>query len=244
MKKILALVLALCIAASLCACGKGNTIEGKGYKTPEEALLAYAEALKTGDLDKILATFAVETHVKNYDMKTFLDQVKTFNVAGEYILPPAEGLSQEMAVLQRQYAITRQVSWLLGYTQLGDDWGIPLSIHENGDYKSSSKFLKKLEQNWAEILSEMEIDDIVEPEDLVDEDKWEMVEDNAIKAKRKYLGCDELVALALEIELDGEDYYLIMDIACYDGKWYNCTPGGTIASILGVPSTSGGLSPR
>lgn len=48
--------------------------------------------------------------------------------------------------------------------------------------------------------------------------------------------------LALEIELDGEDMYLCMDVACYDGKWYCLTQGGMIGSLMGVPVLHGGVA--
>lgn len=241
MRRILTLLLVVCIALSLCACGKGGTIEGKGYKTPEEALLAYAEALKTGDVDKILATFAVETHVKNFDMKAYLDYVGAYTKGLEYILNPVDTFSQETAVIQRQYFITRQVSYMCGYVALGEAWENPITISENGDYKSASKFLSKMDQDWMDILSELEIGDIVEPENLVDEDMWETTENKLLRKRAKYLGCDEIVPLALEIELDGEDYYLCMDVVCYEGKWYNYTQNGILGSMMGTSAYSGGL---
>ena len=241
MRRILAMLLVICMALSLCACGKGGAIEGKGYKTPEEALLAYAEALKTGDVDKILATFAVETHVKNFDMKAYLERTGAYSPAGEYILNPIDAYSQDAALIQRQYMVIRQVSYMCGYAALGEAWGNVIAITESGEYKSASKFLKKLDQDWMGIFAEIEIGDIVEPEDLLDEELWEKVEDNTLRQREKQLGCDDFVALALEIELDGEDYYLCMEIACYDGTWYNCIQGGNLAAILGAPGTSGGL---
>ena len=45
MKKIIALLLTLCLVLSLGACGGKATVEGKGYDTPEEAIVAYAEAI-------------------------------------------------------------------------------------------------------------------------------------------------------------------------------------------------------
>ena len=48
--------------------------------------------------------------------------------------------------------------------------------------------------------------------------------------------------LALEIELDGEDMYLCMDVACYDGKWYCLTQGGMIGSLMGIPMLHGGVA--
>ena len=242
MRRILALILALCLAVSLCACGKGNTIEGKGYKTPEEALMAYAGALKTGDLDKILATFAVESHVANFDMAKYIDHIGVYSSAGEYVLSPIDTFTRETGIIQRQYKITQLLSYMYLYVSFeGELESTVIPVNQNGEYTSASKFMKDLEiKDWMDILKEMEIGDVLEPEDLIDEDKWDKTED-VLKKREKYLGCDEITCLGLEIELDGEDYYLCPDLVCYNGKWYVLTQFGTLASLLGAPAVSGGL---
>lgn len=251
MKRICALLLVLCMAVSLCACGNGGKIEGKGFETPEEALLAYAEALKTGDVDKILATFAVETHVENFNMEEYIDFLAAYPMGGEYSLSPIDAFTKETGVIHRQYKITNQLSWMYRYIAFGEELDSNvITVNKNGEYKSASKFLKDLEiEDWMDILSEMEIGDVLEPEDLADEDLinedlWDKTEDILLKRQEKYLGCDEVTGLALEIELDGEDYYLCPDLACYNGKWYMLTQLGQLASHMGAPTLSGGLVER
>jgi len=250
MKKFMALVLAFCLGVSLCACGKTSTVEGKGYKTPEEALQAYAEALKTGDVDKILATYAVESHVANFDMARYIDHVGVYSAGSDYMLSPIDTFTRESGVIQRQYKIINQLSWMYLYVGFGEelDSGV-INVNQNGEYTSASRFLKDLEiDDWMDILAEMEIGDVLQPEDFVDDDlipenTWDKAED-VLKKKERYLGCDEIACLGLEIELDGEDYYLCPEFACYGGKWYVLTQAGTLAMLLGTPANTGGLVER
>ena len=83
MKKISAILLAIALSITLCACGS-RKVEGNGYNSPEEALLAYAEALKTGNVDNILSTFAVETYVERFDLAEYWDNIGTVHPSGLY----------------------------------------------------------------------------------------------------------------------------------------------------------------
>ena len=66
------LMLVFGLVLTLGSCGKKATIEGKGYNSPEEVIVAYAEALKSGDMAKIMAVHAVETYVDRYDLEEYL----------------------------------------------------------------------------------------------------------------------------------------------------------------------------
>ena len=42
-------------------------MEGSGFASPEDAVTAYLEAMKAGDLSGMLSTFAIETYIQNVD---------------------------------------------------------------------------------------------------------------------------------------------------------------------------------
>ena len=42
----------------------GLRFEGEGYESPEEAVAAYLEAMRNGDVAGMLSTFAIETYVE------------------------------------------------------------------------------------------------------------------------------------------------------------------------------------
>ena len=247
MKKSLVLLLVLAMLTTLCSCDRNpNKIEGKGYDSPEEAILAYAEALQKGDVDAILATFAVETHVSNFDFEKYLERVRVYSSYSTYVLDSTDDFTQSMNVINRQYQISKSLTDL--YLSMGDleDYTTPMSITGN-PYSSADDLLDDLViDDWMEILAGMEIGEVLELSDFprsygLDNSKDFLKKSN--KATAKYLGCDEVVSLAVEITIDGDDYYLCVDVACYDGKWYNSTPCGHLALLMGAPTYCGGLVP-
>lgn len=247
MKRMLTLILAACLVLTLCACGGKATVEGKGFDTPEEALIAYAEALKEGDVNKILSTFAIETHLANYDLEEQIDRVRAYSTGNEYLFSDLDPYTHEANLIRRQYLIARNLDFMYLNYALGEKYtGQVITISGSGDYTSASKLLRELEQDdWMEILADMEIGDILDYRDFdIEKDLWKNTEKKVLRPKEEVLGCDELACLGLEITLDGDDYCLLMEIACYDGKWYNCNlGGGALGALAGVSPTSGGIMP-
>lgn len=246
MKKIIALLLTLCLVLSLGACGGKATVEGKGYDTPEEAIVAYAEALKSGDMAKIMAVHAVETYVDRYDLEEYIDKVRVYNNAMDCPMPNTDAHTRQMNIVFRQNTIARQQQYLYLYVAFGEPYEpVPITVHENGDYTSTSKFLRELTQEeWLEILAEMEVGDVGDYRDVdIEKDTWKNTQKKVYSDMEKYLGCDEVTGLALEITLDGEDYYLCADLVCYGGKWYVYKVGSTIGSLASADNMTG-LLPR
>ncbi|MBR5528908.1 MAG: hypothetical protein IKU57_00375, partial [Oscillospiraceae bacterium] len=51
----------------------------------------------------------------------------------------------------------------------------------------------------------------------------------------------ELRELAIEMEYDGLDYILMMQMVKLDGKWYNLTTNTRLLSVMELPLTTRGL---
>ena len=244
MKKI-AIVLVICLLFALCGCGNAAKVEGKGYKTAEEAALAYAEALKTGDVNKVLATFAIETYVENYDLEEFIDRMNAYTpVPGaEIMMESTDEYTTQVNLINRQATITRYLSYM--YLSMADCemTGMPIVLGI-GEYDDASDLVDDLtNEDWMEILADMEIGDVLGMDEFLDKDQMDLVEEDLEKSY-DYLGCDEIQSVAVEVTLDGDDYYLFVDVACYDGVWYNYKPYGTLAVITGASPYTGGLFPE
>lgn len=244
MKKI-AIVVVICLLFALCGCGNAAKVEGKGYKTAEEAALAYAEALKTGDVNKVLATFAIETYVENYDLEEYIDLMNIYmpGAGVEMMMESTDEYTTQVNLINRQAVITRSLSYM--YLSMADCEMIrsPIALGK-GEYDDASDLVDDLtNEDWMEILADMEIGDVLGMDEFLDKDQMDPAEENLEKSC-DYLGCDELQSVAVEVTLDGDDYYLCVDVACYDGVWYNCRPIGTLASITGASSYTGGLLPE
>ena len=251
MKKILSILLVICTLLALCGCGKDSeddtntgssaTIEGSGFKSPEKAILAYAEALQSGDVREILSTFAVETYVDSLDMEAYLDQSGSYMISQGLV--SEDDYSREIRLVKRQYELTQLLSYLyLFHSQTGVSYE---PISPRGDpYENASDLIDALTvEDWMEILEDMEIGDVLTAEDIIPDKISDGYTKNLENLCVRY-GCDELFPLAVEITLDGEDYYLCVDVACYDGKWYNLSMNGIIGIMLGAGSDTGYLAER
>lgn len=241
MKKILMFLLALALCVGLCACGAGK-VEGRGYDSPEEAVLAYAEALQAGDVKKILKTFAVETYVDNYNLEERLERVRVYSKTAEGLPLAGDSYSREVNLIDRQAAIIRNLKFL--YLGVALEWDAESMISlASGGYADAEDLVDALTlDDWSDMLADMRFDDdFVYLDDILEEGPAERSEE-VLKENRKTYGCDKIETLALEIELDGEDMYLCMDVACYDGKWYCLTQGGMIGSLMGIPMIHGGVA--
>jgi len=241
MKKIMAFLLALTLCVGLCACGAGK-VEGRGYDSPEEAVLAYAEALQAGDVKKILKTFAVETYVENYALEERLERVRVYSKTAEGLPLAGDSYSREVNLIDRQAAIIRNLKFL--YLGVALEWDEESMISlASGGYADAEDLVDALTlDDWSDMLADIRFDDdFVYLDDILEEGPAERSEE-VLKENRKTYGCDKIETLALEIELDGEDMYLCMDVACYDGKWYCLTQGGMIGSLMGIPMIHGGVA--
>ena len=253
MKKLVCILLVICTLFSLCGCSKdkketaaSGTIEGKGYKSPEKAILAYAESLQSGDVKKILSTFAIETYVDKMDMGAYLSATAAYSVSTGLV--SSDDYSREIRLVQRQYQITQQLGYMyINHTEAGFPeklQPIPVPPAKSSEYGTIDAFIEDMTvEDWDEILEEMEIGDVRTDADLIRDNLTAAYYDNLDRRAAQY-GCDEIVPLAIEITLDGVDCYLCADVACYGGKWYILFPSGTLGAILGVDAMSCGLVER
>ena len=168
MKKLLICLLALVLAAAP-ALGEGTetgALEGLGFDSPEEAVTAYLEALKKGDVEGMLATFAIETYVAEMDAQADLERMGVFQPSYGMRLPLGGDYQRQVAVAVRygQLAESLASQWMLyswpdGYAAFD---GASVALNEDGDAEA---FLAGLaEGDAAALWQEMEVVGFVEPE--------------------------------------------------------------------------------
>lgn len=213
------------------------TIEGPGFDTPEEAIIAYVEAMKSGDVNQMLSTFAIETYVDNYDVKAAVEKAGGYSSA---TIPPflsIDAYTRYINICMRERYLTELL--LSQYFYFADMLDYYRAISLTGDcqgYGSPENFFDALQdEDWMDTLADMKYGDVKTAEDLrnlLAEDYFSESGQNSTDKTMKVLGCDELVPLAIEVEFDGKEYYLSMDVICYNGRWYNYVPGGTIAWFI------------
>ena len=244
MKKLLICLLALMLAA-IPALGEGTetgAIEGPGFDSPEEAVSAYLEALKNGDAEGMLSTFAIETYVAEMDAQAYLERLGVFQPSYEIRMPLGGDYQRQVAVAVRygQLAESLAYQWMLfswpeGYEAFGDE---SIAFQEDGDAEA---FLTELAENDAAARwQEMEVVGFVEPE-LMSTQYSDGAESRARQAASH--GCDEIVSVVAKLDVGGEEWYQCMDVARYGGKWYNLSFSGYIGILLAMSSYAAGLAP-
>ena len=261
MKKLLICLLALMLTVSALAEAPGGLrprrdeaveetpevaadvrFEGEGYESPEEAVVAYLEALKKGDVEGMLATFAIETYVSEMDAQADLARMGVFQPTVGIRMPLGGEYQRQVAVAARygQLAESLAYQWMLfswpeGYEAFGDE---SIAFQEDG---AAEAFLTGLAENDAAARwQEMEVVGFVEPE-LMSTQYSDGVESRARQAASH--GCDEIVSVVAKLDIGGEEWYQCMDVACYGGKWYNLSFVGYIGHLLGLSYPTAGLFP-
>lgn len=254
MKKLLVCLLALLLAAAP-ALGEDlpswvtdggdaarEPLEGPGFGSAEEAVTAYLEAMKNGDLEGMLATFAIETYVAEMDAQADLARMGVFQPSYGMRLPLGGDYQRQVAVAVRygQLAESLASQWMLyswpeGYAAFGDE---SIAFQEDGDAEA---FLTELAENDAAARwQEMEVVGFVEPE-LMSTQYSDGAESRARQAASH--GCDEIVSVVAKLDIGGEEWYQCMDAARYGEKWYNLSLVGYIGHLMGLSVYSGGLVP-
>ena len=244
MKKLLICLLALLLAA-FPALGEGTgtgAIEGPGFDSPEEAVTAYLEALKKGDVEGMLATFAIETYVAEMDAQADLERMGVFQPSYGMRLPLGGDYQRQVAVAVRygQLAESLASQWMLyswpeGYAVFD---GASVALNEDGDAEA---FLAGLaEGDAAALWQEMEVVGFVEPERM--STQYSDGSQSRARQAASY-GCDEIVSVVAKLDIGGEEWYQCMDVARYGEKWYNLSLCGNIGTLLGLSSFTGGLAP-
>ena len=216
--------------------------EGEGYESPEEAVVAYLEALKKGDVEGMLATFAIETYVAEMDAQADLERMGVFQPSYGMRLPLGGDYQRQVAVAVRygQLAESLASQWMLyswpeGYAAFD---GASVALSEDGDAEA---FLAGLaEGDAAALWQEMEVVGFVEPERM--SSQYSDGSQSRARQAASY-GCDEIVSVVAKLDIGGEEWYQCMDVARYGEKWYNLSLVGYIGHLLGLSLYSGGLVP-
>ena len=232
--------------------GKSAKLEGSGYDTPEEAVMAYAEYLKAGDFDGMLSTFAMESYIENYSVEEYLDEFKAFcpyngnagiGTNGTIMLDDSD-FSREVNLDNRRSYFASNVSkqYLIRKFVGADEDGIKslfqgltMVVKENDTEDMVLDFL-----SYYPDSEEIEIGDFLDSSDFRG-----LYTDNLrnyTKLREKIMGGD-IEDVCLELEIDGEDYVLFVTCVCYDDRWYIADFGNFYGSCFDVPYINGGLNP-
>lgn len=234
--------------------GKGTLrIEGKGYASAEEAVTAYINALRQGDVPAMVSTFAVESYVDHVDTNAWVDTYGCLSlVTGDRVYElTGSDYERQLRYCARQNAITERLHTQLLYCtaymenelEIFEATNFITFYNEDNPEEALEEFLDIFRaDSFGKTLSKIELKKFIDPEDLDDFYNFEGNQDMMERFRKAY-GCDEYKSVAVLVMLDGDEWLLTMDCGSYDGRWYNVEPYSQIARMLYGNTFSGGLLP-
>lgn len=223
-----------------------GSVEGNGFKSPIAAAEHYLEALRDGDVNEMLACCAVESLVDNYDAVACVERYTAIIPSFEVYVQESDfdrslNIERRRAYLANQ--ISRSVYVLSGSSFYIDNFAVSVSAYDSAKDLVEDILPTKLDKHTSTIIKIDEISD----QELLGDKATDMREYFNSKIKGQYMdiyGCDDYASVSLQFECDGITYCFFADAAKYGGKWYICQLGGYNGSILGLPTTYGGIVPK
>ncbi len=239
MKKILARLTALMLliiwilTLSACKVETNNKIvsfEVKGYESADEAALSYVKSFCQSDIDSMLSTFAIETFIENYDLKEFINSRKYYDYYNtECPFENNSDFKMQINYYSRISELVKSFKQTYYYLILKDDNFSAIETFTRSNANDIELFVNKISDPYFdEKISSAKIRRVLTPEFFNDLDL--LTYKNTTTTKYSYLNCDEIKSFAVELDFDGDEYYLFVDVGLFDNVWYNIS----ISSSLGI----------
>lgn len=232
-----------------------DTVEGMGYDTPEDAVTAYLEGLKNQDYDQMLSTFAIETFCENYSAELNFKRIGMINssyltgTTNSPIINDNE-LIKECNISNRTYSVANSITkqlYIMSYSKHTDNEALGNLLL---DLKNISLYGNSKDAELADILADLQ--------DFPDFSSLEILElipgmylnshylnsNNlgVLDRQLRIYGADAFLSVCALIDVDGTKMAMFFDVIRYDGRWYNYTFLGNLATIMGLNSYSAGLT--
>jgi len=216
-------------------------IEGPGFDSAEDAVLAYLDAFSNADLEAMIATFAIESFVENYDLEASIERIRVYSVNLQQRFPSSNRFTTSMNTRQRQAMVVEGISWqymtiFVPDSDLLHSWSTIMD-----DAQEIREFMRDLgDPAYLRSLSTMNFVGFVDPNRLNDRFDTEQNQQN-IERIRDIMGAQRLENIVARVDIDGQTYLFCFDVLLYDGKWYIHSLGGNIGLLLGLPFQNGGV---
>jgi len=243
------LVLFLVIGAGifLCSrlCNTEDSYEGEGFESAEDAALAYVEALREGDVEKMLSTFAIETYVKNFDVEAYIENLGFIQPKTTHKITAKTEYAEELNTYIRIGELAENIENQYLYMMLPEECsdlleGMTIAVK---DYPGGASQMEEDLSNPDYVDRLRVIEDIEVADTFSREEIFSIAEmaDRVLEKEEKIYGTDEITAVCVEFKIDGETYLFYVDVFRYGDVWYNGTFCGTGGLALeGMRNNVGG----
>ena len=246
---LLGMLLTAAVAAGLFAGGilqfgqKQQRFEGKGYDSPEEALLDYADALKTGDIDRMISAYAIESYCENFDTQKYIQRMEVYHPFPRNNVVPSDDAVVQRINIENRYSEVTQIIWrqyeslnatYKGEEPLGSAAIVFSDIQKNKEQLKEARRLLRSLQDFPD-FQEMETGEETYPVSFwtsyleIGNGTWK----KDLEHYTEYAGAEDYESLAVEIFLDDHAGILTAGCAKYNGKWY-LTTNNFVSTVLNM----------
>lgn len=235
MQKLMALMLVLALLVPVAVAE--TTHEGAGYDSPEDAVLAYIEALNRGDVDDMLSTFALETFADNCDTDAYLVRMRAISPTMIYGVPVNGAYSRSLLINARYAQIAHML--MQQYMELSASMnGFSIALD---DVQARTEMEERFEGSplnaWE---GSVQFVNWINPA-LVDEKIAYPINLLNGALQTAYYGADDVDWKIAHLKLNGANSVLFMQCAKYGDRWYNGELSGLPGAVMGLPTNSAGM---
>ena len=238
--------------------------EAQGFNSPESAAIAYLEALKNADINRMLDTFAIDIYVNNYDLETSLIYNRYFTAESivlyknEYLEPLAKELIRNnfsLMIIDQYSALcsfeTRSTT-LTDYVAIADDSSAGELISQLNDALTSPNLDSLEVLGYIPQESFLSLVAAFENESNLDvtysfEEAYDGLIRNLNVESSMIDGADSMVSCVVVFALGDNTYLLSLDVLEYANRWFISKLGGVIGwsleYALGIDDDNLGLLP-
>lgn len=235
MKKILSVLLMIVMLAAFAAGSAGaenaeyGCLEGSGYSTPEEAVLAYIDAMNHGDIGGMLSMFAHETLTEHADPILYLQYVHSFKTSSMQNTIPADDPYARSLVTQARYGIlAADLLATFAYAAAGES-NPPTETAEQ-----RRELQEKMKQSpYYSLQGNVEFVRWLNPVNLTKGKATDPRRGTDAVSQVLWTGADDITELVAELRVNGAFAILGMRCACYGGRWYNLDYNNNAVMLAG-----------
>lgn len=235
------LISALLVVTGVVSLGSDKRIEASGYSSSEAAVQAYLDAMKRGDVDGMIGTFAVETYADNFDLEAYISYLHAYMPYNRML--PNGSVNRDLNVLTRLHDVASEVT--AQYWTLSGSAVDPAQSQMAPTDAAASELVDQLKSSmngkaFQGIRDAKVVDLSSELPELADANK-RLQSSKSHEALLRWLGADEVDQRLARFSTENGDYHLLVDVYRYGSAWRIGSFRGQLASLQSLPMTAGGL---
>ena len=210
-----------------------DRLEGSGFDTPEDAVLAYVDAMNRGDVRGMLSTFAIETYAAHTDPMVPVEQLGGYYAATNYHIPYADDYGHSLIAAARYGTLAG--SLVTGYIMYAGDFSGNVQLKTDED-------IQALQDGFAQSpLAGMtgNVSFVRWTDPVVMTGGKMAASGNRISEMSNVAlsGADDIAEPVAQLLVNGRTAYLGLSCVKYDGRWYNLDLTN-LPMLLATPSPS------